>query len=346
MEEKKKEKVINLYDIAKCIWGSKHLFVKVLPIVFVLSCIYIFSIPRYYQSEVKLAPELGAPSMSGTLGSIASSFGIDLTDMQSSDAITPLLYPDLMEDNGFVTGLFSIAVEDSKGHIKANYQDYLNNYQKYPWWTYATRWIKKLFKREEPKGKDKKFDPYYLSKTEDDIAGMIRNNINVSINKKTGVISISVEAQDPLICKLVADSVREHLQQFITNYRTSKARIDFLYYSGLTKNAKKDYEIVRQKYGSLSDANSKVSMRSVELMLEDYENDMQLKFNAYTALNTQLQAAKAKIQETTPAFTVIKGASVPIKPAGPKRMFFVAFMLFLATIVTSLYIIRGIIFKD
>ena len=36
------------------------------------------------------------------LGSIASSFGFDLGEMQSSDAINPLLYPDLMDDNAFV----------------------------------------------------------------------------------------------------------------------------------------------------------------------------------------------------------------------------------------------------
>ena len=68
------------------------------------------------------------------------------------------------------------------------------------------------------------------------------------------------------------------------------------------------------------------------------ENDMQLKFNAYTTINAQLEAAKAKVQEKTPAFTVLKGASVPVKPAGPKRMIFVAIMLVLATFCTIVYL--------
>ena len=58
---------------------------------------------------------------------------------------------------------------------------------------------------------------------------------------------------------------------------------------------------------------------------------MQLKYTTYTTLNTQLQASKVKVQEKTPAFTVLKGADVPLKPAGPKRMRFVILMLFLAT---------------
>ena len=72
---------------------------------------------------------------------------------------------------------------------------------------------------------------------------------------------------------------------------------------------------------------------------EDLENDMQLKFNTYSTLTMQYQAALAKVQERTPAFTILQGASVPIRPAGPKRMIFVAVMLFLTFIGTSVYIV-------
>jgi LPS O-antigen subunit length determinant protein (WzzB/FepE family) len=53
-----------------------------------------------------------------------------------------------------------------------------------------------------------------------------------------------------------------------------------------------------------------------------------------------MEAAKAKVQERTPVFTIIQGAAVPVKPAGPKRMIFVAFVLLLTFAGTSLYILR------
>ena len=56
---------------------------------------------------------------------------------------------------------------------------------------------------------------------------------------------------------------------------------------------------------------------------------------------TQYQAAKAKVQERTPAFTIVKGAAVPVKASGPKRMIFVLSMLFLAFIATTLYIAKA-----
>ncbi len=339
MEENKKElKVIDIIDIAKKLWAKKTLFVKTLPTAFVLAYIFILGYPRYYVTDVKLAPELGGTSMSTTLGSLASSFGFDLDNLQSNDAITPLLYPNLMEDNGFVTGLFNVQVKSKDGSIKTTYHDYLEKYQKPVIWNVTIDSVRNLFKKEQ-KGGTGIFDPYNLSKKEDDIAGSIRDKIKIDFDKKTAVISISIKDQDALICKTIGDSVKVRLQDFITNYRTSKARTDYEYYKKLTMEAKREYEKARQRYGSMADANSKVALRSLEMKLEDMENDLQLKFNAYTTVNTQMQAAKAKVQERTPAFTVIKGASVPIKPSEPKRMVFVAFILLLTFAGTSLYIL-------
>jgi uncharacterized protein involved in exopolysaccharide biosynthesis len=53
-----------------------------------------------------------------------------------------------------------------------------------------------------------------------------------------------------------------------------------------------------------------------------------------------LEAAKAKVQDRTPAFTIIEGAAVPVKPAGPKRMIFVIGMMFLTFIGTAFYITK------
>jgi uncharacterized protein involved in exopolysaccharide biosynthesis len=76
--------------------------------------------------------------------------------------------------------------------------------------------------------------------------------------------------------------------------------------------------------------------------VEKLENDMQAKYNIYTAMNTQMQAARAKLQEATPAFTVIESASVPIKPAGPKRMLISIVMMILSFFVLSVwYLIKA-----
>ena len=341
MSDNKDLEVIDLRLMFQKIWQRKTLFVKVLPIVFILSCLYIICIPRTFTSDTKMAPEMENSMSGGTLGSIASSFGIDLGDMQTTDAITPLLYPDLMEDNKFVCDLFNIQVESQDGEIKTSYYEYLKKHQKYPWWNRLLVPIKKLFapKEDFAVNKSKQFNPYQLSRIDNGIVQKIQQDITLIIDKKTGVISINTKAQDTLICKTLADSVRTRLQAFITGYRTSKARIDLEYYKKLMEEAKTGYEKARRLYGSYADANSEVILESYRAKQNDLENDMQLKYNNYTAMVTQYQAAKAKVQERTPAFTMIKGAAVPIKPSSPKRMIFVMAMTTLAFLGTGFYIL-------
>lgn len=346
MEEKIPD-AIDLREVFKKIVANKKLFLKTIPVVFVLSCAYILCIPRYYSTATTLAPEIGGSSEMGGLASIASSFGFDLSNMQSADAINPLLYPDLMDDNGFVAALFNIKVQSADGEISTTYYEYLKKHQKHAWWKYPIGWVKKLFAAKEDDGKaGSKFDPYHMSKKDDDIAGLIRKNIALSVDKKNGVITISVQDQDKLICKTIADSTRSQLQKHITEYRTTKSRADMEYYRQLMLDAKQQYDKSRQLYASYSDSNIDPILQSVRLKVTDLENEMQLRYNTYSTMCAQYQAAKAKVQERTPAFTVIQGAAVPIKPAGPKRMLFVIGMCLLASIILCLYSIRDILIRD
>ena len=343
MEENKNKDVIDLRVLLRKILHRKRLFLITLPTAFVLSSLYIICFPRYYDTDVRLAPEMESPVSRGALGSLAASFGFDLSNMESADAISPMLYPDLMEDHGFVSKCFGFKVINADGTINTNYHDYLRYQQKYPWWDHVFYWIKGLFPKPKENvvaGSGDQFDPYILSRDENATVKKIQDNIKFNMDKKTGVINIMVRDQDRLICKTVADSVCSLLQQFITDYRTNKARTDLEYYKKLAADAKHDYERARQLYGSYSDANMDVVLESYRAKQEDLENDMQLKFNTYTALQTQLQQAKAKVQERTPAFTLLKGASVPIRPAGPKRMIFVLGMLFLTFFGTVGYILK------
>ena len=356
MEEKKSNEVIDLRLLFKILKEKRKLFYKILPAVFIISSLLIVSVPRYYICDVMLAPETDNISSGGSLSSIASSFGFDIGGAMSSDAISPTLYPDLIASKDFVITLFPVEVKTSDGEVKTTLYEYYEKYQKHAWWSYPRMWLgemmNKIIKPEEApiitdEGEDgKKVSPvFFLTKKQDDIAKAIIANITCSVDKKTDVISISIQDQDKLVCATIADSVRARLQDFITNYRTNKARVDMEYYEQLTKKAKEEYDSVRHLYTRSADTNMDLILTTAKARIEDLENDMQLRYNTYNVMNTQLQAAKAKVQERTPAFTIIQGASVPLKPAGPKRMLFVLGMLLLASMGIVFYCIKDEIFK-
>ena len=337
MYDNKEVAVINLRLIVKKIKEHKLLYFVTLLVAFVLSVYIILCVPRYYTTDIKLAPEVESSSSSGAIGSLASSLGFDMSQLKSSDAITPLLYPELMEDNKFIVDLFSIQIQTIDGK-RYSYFDYLANRQKEPWWSTI------LGKKEGPLKVDIK-SPYYLNKMQDKVVEAIRSNISLKVDSKDGVITIATTAQDPLTCKILADSVSNVLKRHITAYRTDKARKDVAYYKQLVGEAKASYERSRQIYASYSDANQDVILQSVQSKIEDLENDMQLKFNTYSNAKNQYDAARANLQEKTPVFTVLKGASVPIKPAGPKRMIFVLVMELLTGIILTIWVLRKDISK-
>lgn len=68
----------------------------------------------------------------------------------------------------------------------------------------------------------------------------IGEKITCAIDQKTEVITITVQDQDRLVCALMADSARQHLEDFIIQYRTKKAKIDVLHYQSLADKAKKN----------------------------------------------------------------------------------------------------------
>lgn len=333
---------------------EKWWFVALLPVAAVVSAIIIVDVPRTYTTSTTMAPEIENPvSSGGALSSIAASFGFDMSAVQSTDAISPTLYPDLMEDNGFVASLFNIRVVTADKSVDTTYYAYMRYHQDQSWLSQQGDTIMKKIEKMFPKSNNEfkgntsksQFNPYFLSKKDDGIVNKMRDDIGISVDKKTGVISITATAQDPLVCQTLADSVRERLQNFIIKYRTNKARRDVEYYEKLANDARAEYEKTRRLYAKTADENLDVILESEKSKIEDLENTMQMQYNTYTAMNTQLEAARAKLRQYTPVFTMVKGADVPIKATSPKRMIFVAFCVFLTFFIIAFFSVKDLLFK-
>ncbi|MBQ0057388.1 MAG: chain-length determining protein [Bacteroidales bacterium] len=348
-DNSKSQKLIDLRVVFRNVWAHRRKFIKVWIWTLVLSCIWVFPQPRYYKCEVKLAPEASGADMGG-LASIASSFGFNIGGMAGgTDAIYPVLYPDLFTSNDFIVSLFDIEVHTIDGEYSGDYYTYLKKHQKKNWLTWpfneAIKWVKKLFVSDDdpnavPGNGNGKLDPFRLSRKDFNLVEKVQGKIKCTIDKKTDVTTLLVEDQDPLVCAQLADTVKCRLQDFIIQYRTSKARMDMDYYQSLTDTALIEYRHAAEVYSRYAEAHQNIALKSYQVEADRLENEMSAKLTTYNAFYAQLQAMRAKVQERTPAFTTLKAASVPVKPAGPKRMIFVAAMLMLATIITVMYVNR------
>lgn len=344
------ESSIDFGKIYKDLLKHKKLYIKVLPIAFLLAALYALSLPNYYNCTVKLAPELGANAKTGGgLAGLASSFGINLGGASSgADAINPTLYPDLMNSVDFKTSLFEIPVtiegdkEKNEPNRTMSYYDYLVNEQKAPWWTEAMggakKWLISLFKDENPEASS--IDPFRLTLSQSNIVEAINKKVVCDVDKKTFVITIDVTDQNPVICANMADTVKTRLQKFITDYRTSKVRVDLEYHKKLYSEAKAKYEQARQRYAAYADSHRAVTSQSGQTKQAELQVEMNMQQQIYQQVVAQLQQAEMKVQEETPAFTTLQSATVPVLKAGPKRAQMCLIFLFLAFLGTTAYILH------
>ena len=342
--EQEEESSIDFKAIFDALKKHTKLYKKVLPITFVLACIYTLSLHNYYTCEVKLAPELTTSRSSNSFSALAMQFGLKMGSgiMGNTEALYPMLYPELVSSSDFKVSLFNVPVHKKDSTRVMTYYDYLTKEQKAPWWSEAIggtmKFIFGLF--ADKKEEIKTIDPFMLTKPQDRVVKALEKMVVCEVDNKTMVITINVIDQDPLIAATMADTVRTRLQGFITDYRTKKARVDLEFNRKLYTEAKARYEKARRLYADYADANQDMVLQSARSRLIDLENDMQLKYNAFNTVAQQLTAAEAKVQEETPSFTTLQSATVPVKKTGPGRAKMVLIFLFLAFLGTSVWILH------
>ena len=330
------EQEIDLIELAQKVWASRKLVFKACGIAALVGLVVAFSIPREYSTSETLAPESGGKSGGGSMGALAAMAGINLGSSSGEDALSPDLYPDIVSSTPFLIELFDVKVKDQKEKIDTTLYAYLKDNQRAPWWSAvvsapfkALGWTVSLFK-EKPEEGDSKLDPFQLTREEAAIADALSKRISISVDKKTGVTTLSVTMQDPLISASLTDTVMHCLQNYITDYRTNKARHDLAFTEKLYGEAKTNYEAAQKKYANFVDANQNIILLSYRAEQERLQNEMNLAYQVYTQVSQQLQMARAKVQEITPVYTVVQPATVPLKPAKPNKMMILIGFMFLA----------------
>lgn len=314
--------------VNKVLKAKKTLFIC-LSVSFILGIGYALGQQKRYTSSVVIAPEANSMGMSQSLSDIAGAIGMDLgSKSQGVDAIYPDIYPDIFASNDFIVKLFPIPV--IVNGQKKTYYDHIIYDAKIPFYAYPFAKIGELFAEKDTTAntKKKEVNPFQLTKQQNNVCQAIRNSIDCQIDKGNSVIHISVADTNPYVAACIADTLQKRLQEYITLYRTQKARQDLAYAQKINADAKKTYEKARQQYAAFSDANTDVTLMSYHSKIEDLENDMQLKYNNYSSTQQQVQQAHDKIKENTPAFTIIESASVPLQASStPRSVLVIMFMI-------------------
>lgn len=314
----------------------------------VLGILIALGTPKQYTVSITLSPEMGSGKSGSGLASMAASFLGGSVGSDSPDALNATLAPDIVASTPFLLELFDARVVSQDKQIDTTFTAYLDE-QKSSWMSYALGipsmaigGIKSLFSNEKQE-KTETIQNGAIELNEEEAAKLkiLRQQITTEVDKKTSITTLTVTLQDPKVTATIADSVVSKLQQYITTYRTSKAKEDCQYLEKLYKERQQEYYDAQQRYARYVDANSNVVFQSTLAERERLQNDMNLAYQVYSQVAQQLQVARAKVQEEKPVFAVVEPAVVPLNPSGTSRKVIVLGFIFLAVAFTGAWELLG-----
>ena len=347
-QQEEDEMEIDLMEYARKLWAARKLLIKVAGLAIIVGIVIALTTPKQYTVSVTLAPE-SSKSGGGGLSGIASMLGVGGFNMGSdADALNVTLYPDIVSSTPFILDLMDTPVSTiDEEQPDTTLVGYLKEYtssslmgtvMSLPF--KAIGGIMSLFKSEEEVKTDI-INPFHLTQEQSQTVDGLKKMIVANVDKKTGVTTVSVTMQDPMVAAILTDTVIVKLKEHITKYRISKAEEDCKYWEELNKIRQDDYYMKQKKYAEYVDANKNVVLQSVRIEQERLQNEMNLAYQVYSSVASQLQMAKAKVQEAKPVFAVVEPASVPLQPSGTSRKMILLGVVFLAVAAAAAWVLFG-----
>ena len=340
---------IDLMDLLRKVIGIRKKIYKAVGIGLIIGVIVAISIPKQYTVEVTLSPEMGNNKGGGLSGLAASFLGSGVSMGDGTDALNASLSADIVSSTPFLLELSNMKVPVS-GSEEISLSSYLNE-ESSPWWGYVIGFpgmviggVKSLFIEDEDESifLDKASQgTIELSKKESQKIESLKRKIVASVDKKTSMTTVSVTMQTPKVAAVVADSVVKKLQEYIIDYRTFKAKEDCIYLEKLFKERQQEYYAAQKKYADYMDSHDNIILQSVRTEQERLQNDMSLAYQVYSQVASQLQIARAKVQEEKPVFAVVEPAVVPLEPSGTSRKVYVLAFIFLSVCIVIFWNLFG-----
>ncbi|MEQ2961768.1 chain-length determining protein [Bacteroides xylanisolvens] len=331
---------IDLMDIFRKIVGIRKAIYKAAGIGLIIGIIIAVSIPKQYTVKVTLSPEMGNSKEGGLSGLAASFLGSGVTMGDGTDALNASLSADIVSSTPFLLELSTMNIPVSRDE-NMTLNSYLDE-ESSPWWNYVIGFpgmlidgVKSLLTEEDESITLDKASQgtIELSRKESAKIKTLKKMITASVDKKTSMTSVTVTFQTPKVAAVVADSVVKKLQEYIIDYRTFKAKEDCIYLEKLFKERQQEYYAAQKKYADYLDSHDNIILQSVRAEQERLQNDMSLAYQVYSQVASQLQVARAKVQEEKPVFAVVEPAVVPLTPSGISKKIYVLAFIFLSVCI-------------
>ncbi|UTA68412.1 MULTISPECIES: Wzz/FepE/Etk N-terminal domain-containing protein [Emticicia] len=318
---------LNFKALFQVIWKEKILIFMIILASAGIGLWYGFSQKEQFTAQGKILPEmLGRGGLRlGNLAGIASLAGVDIGSADGTEAVRPDLYPDILKSTPFFLELFKQPVV-TRDNRKITFEQFYEG---------------EFEKKSDEKQKDTVKAPHnqngvlVIGKKYERRIQALKARIVGVIDKKSGVINISVKMPDPYVAAEVANFAMNYLTQYVTRYRVDKAQKDLDFLEERVNVAKGKYYFNQTKKAQYSDQFQESTMRlqSADIQRERIESEYRMASTFYNELLKKYEEAKIKVQQETPVFKVLEPPTVPTRKSEPRKSLILLVAVFIGGLI-------------
>lgn len=342
------EDEIDLVELAKIIWSKRKFIAKVTCMLVLIGLIIAFTSKVEYETTCKLLPESQESSMPdlGGLGGLAGLAGVDLSSFGGGGGVlTPEIYPEIVQSTPFLVKLINEKIRFERLDTTMSSLIYLKELDKSSLIVLIGEYtiglpgkIKSLFSKDEDV--TEKNEVYLrLSKEDWGIFEDFSDRLSVDVDSETGIINISVEFIDPIATTMLTDLMVKHLTEEVSNYKLEKTALNLDFVRERFTEAKQVYQEKQKEVARFVTRNRNITNPLVETEHKRLQNEMNIAFEVYKGLASQLEQARIKVKEDTPIFTVLEPVKIPVERSSPNRKLVILTSIFLGIFVSIVFII-------
>lgn len=332
MNEKQQEK--NEQKQFDIVWLIKYLFKKRKFIirftcVCVVLCFVVFLLkPAKYRAQASILPiSDNKISSLGNLGSLASFAGVDVNSLSpSKNIITADLYPRVASSTPFLLQMADVKVKWNEPDTIMSYYEYVKADTVMTFMKYLKAYTiglpntisQKL--RGNPKPEQSVSanvvlgEPQFLRlNPQQKLAiALLGQQLVVEEDATTNLIVVSAFGETPIQASVWASEAVNQLQATISSYKTKQAKLSLDFIEDRYKETQDEYEQIRQAFFNYKDTHRDMIDERVDIEYQRLEDQYQISYSVLKSLSSQMEQAKIKLMEDTPAFSIVDPVVVPM----------------------------------
>lgn len=338
-----------LKEIVDRIWLKKKLILLTVAGSLFIAILYISLSTKEYTASLKVLPE-NQHANSGLLSQLGNIPGLNLgSQMGQENVLAPSLYPAIIQSNSFYLSLLDLEIEtesDSssvRDYVASQYSpSLLETVKKY------TIGLPRLLRKTEVSNEKSRTEDEitYLSSNDSRFKGWLNKRISIVTESSTKILAISCESPHQLASAQIANFTAEYLKQYLDDYQTQNdvRRLEFI--EERKGEANKEYLRTQHELAVFRDRNrnvlSEVSRTKEEVLMQHFN----LTSRIYASLSEQYEQSNIKSKEKRVLFKVLEGVQLPASNTKPQVMLIIVVSLFTGILLSTLYVIFPIIFKE